>query len=167
MDFDSASTLNSAQAALYAMQGQPAGRFAAAASPPPPHLAAQASTSARQRPTTYHDLPPEILQRVAAHMSLFDIPNLSAVDKRTYHALQEWRLSWFCTRNASEGPVPDFTSVQRLLTEIEHIRAELMLRAEPLRALSQQLRRLPEEQQTAAFQQVFKAAGRVPRQGLQ
>lgn len=166
MEFDPASTPNSAQAALYAIPSQQAGRAAAAASLPPPRLAARANTSVPQRPTTYHDLPPEILQRVAAHMSLSDIPNLSAVDRRTYHALKDWRLSWFCTRNANKGPVPDLTSVQRLLTEIERIRAEPMLRAEPLQTLSKQLRNLPKAQQTAAFQQVFEAAGRVPRQGL-
>lgn len=62
--------------------------------------------------------------------------------------------------------MPNLTSVQRLLTEIERIRAEPTLRAKPLQTLSKQLSNLPEEQQTAAFQQVFEAAGRVPRQGL-
>lgn len=165
MNFDPASTPNSAQAVVYAIPSQH--RSAATASPPPPRLAARANTGIQQRPTTYHDLPPEILQRVAAHMSLYDIPDLSAVDRRTYHALKEWRLSWFCTRNANEGPVPDLTSVQQLLTEIERIRAEPMLRAEPLQTLSKQLSGLPEEQQRAAFQQVFEAAGRVPIRGLQ
>jgi hypothetical protein len=167
MDFDPASTPNSAQAALYAIPSQQAGRSVAAASPPSPRLATQANPSARQRPTTYHDLPPEILQRVAAHMPLYDIPDLSAVDRRTYHALKEWRLSWFCTRNADEVRLPDLASVQRLLAEIKRIRAEPTLRAKPLQTLSKQLSGLPEEQQTAAFQQVFEAAGRVPRQGLQ
>ncbi|MEJ2767704.1 F-box protein [Mycetohabitans sp. B46] len=170
MDFDPTFTANSAQVALYAMQSQQADRSAATAPPPSPRLAARANTSARQRPTTYHDLPPEILQQVAGHMPFDDIGNLSTVDKRTYHALQARRLSRLCCQRADatrfetqEG----FLQAQRLLAEIERI-PDPMLRAEPLRKLANCLIMLPEarQQKKAAFQQVFEAAGRVPEQGL-
>ncbi|MCG1041942.1 F-box protein [Mycetohabitans sp. B8] len=172
MDFDPTSTANSAQVALYAMQSQQADRSAATAPPPSPRLAARANTSVRQRPTTYHDLPPEILQQVADHMPFDDIGNLSTVDRRTYHALQERRLSRLCCQRAADATrfeTPEgFLRAQQLLAEIERIH-DPMLRAEPLRMLANCLITLPEErqQQKAAFQQVFEAAGRVPKQGLQ
>jgi hypothetical protein len=171
MDFDPTFTAHSHQVALYSMQNQQAGRSAAAVPPPSPRLAARVNTGVRQRPTTYHDLPPEILQQVADHMPFDDIGNLSTVDRRTYHALQERRLSRLCCQRADatrfetqEG----FLRAQQLLAEIERIQ-DPMLRAKPLRMLADCLITLPEErqQQKAAFQQVFEAAGRVPKQGLQ
>jgi hypothetical protein len=170
MDFDPTSTANSAQVALYAMQSQQAICSAAAAPPLTPRLAARANTYARQRPTTYHDLPPEILQRIADHMPLDDIGNLSTVDRRTYHALQERRLAWRCYKRISYANVPDLTSVQWLITEIERIRAEPILRAKPLQELWNPFNivsNFPEDQSTAAFQQIFESAGRVPKQGSQ
>ncbi|PPB84211.1 hypothetical protein B0O95_104163 [Mycetohabitans endofungorum] len=119
------------------------------------------------RPTTYHDLPPEIIQQLADHVPFDNIGNLSTVDRRTYRALQERRLSWLCCRRASYAREMDLASMQQLFAEIERIHAEPTLRVEPLDALWPRVSDLPEEQQLAAFQRFFEAAGRVPRQGLQ
>lgn len=162
MDFDPASTANSPQVALYAMQSQQADRSAAAAPPPSPRLAARANTSVRQRPTTYHDLPPEILQQVADHMLPDDLVNLSTVDRRTCNALQERRLSALCCqRAATRFPTAGFSQEQQLLADIERIQ-DPMLRAKPLQALGRQGHCNPE-----IFVPLFEAAGRVPKQGLQ
>lgn len=191
MDYDSNSTINSVQTALYATESQQAGRPAAAAPPRPPGLTVPASAGERpssmtgaaagsasrpmmhwatnrtSRPTTYHDLPLEIIQQLADHVPFDNIGNLSTVDRRTYRALQERRLSWLCCRRANSARDMDLASMQQLFAEIERIHAEPTLRAEPLDALWPRLSDLPEEQQLAAFQRFFEAAGRVPRQGLQ
>lgn len=190
MDYDSNSTINSVQTALYATESRQAGRPTTAAPPHPPGLTVPASaggqpssttgaaagsasrptmhwaTNRTSRPTTYHDLPPEIIQQLAAHLPFNDIGNLATVDRRTYRGLQERRLSWLCCRRAHYAREMDLASMQQLLAEIERIHAEPMLRAEPLDALWPRLSDLPEEQQLGAFQRFFEAAGRVPRQGL-
>lgn len=190
MDSDSNFTINSVQTALYATESQQAGR-PTAAPPNPPGLTVPASVRGQpsavtraaadsasrpmvhwaanrtSRPTTYHDLPPEIIQQLADHVPFGDIGNLATVDRRTYRALQERRLSWLCCRRARYAREMDLASMQQLLAEIECIYAEPTLRVEPLDALWPRLADLPEEQQLAAFQRFFEAAGRVPRQGLQ
>ncbi|MEJ2768020.1 hypothetical protein [Mycetohabitans sp. B46] len=116
-------------------------------------------------------------------MPFDDIGNLSIVDKQTYHVLRERWLSRRCWQRAKaarnvplcplesrDSPgmnVLDLASMQQLLTEIERIRVEPALRAEPLKALWPAIRAMRWEQQQAAFEQVFEAAGRVPTQGLQ
>ncbi|WXK34376.1 F-box protein [Mycetohabitans rhizoxinica] len=177
MDFDSNPAAHGAQMALYAMQNQQAGRSAAAAPPNLTSLAASSSMHARQRlmtcshndstgrPTTYDDLPPEILQQVADHMPFDDIGNLSTVNSQTYHTLQERRLSWLCRKRISHAGALDRTSVQQLLTEIERIGAD-SLRAELLQALWQRARR-QYKVKPEVFIAIFQAAGRVPKQGLQ
>ncbi|MCF2134062.1 MULTISPECIES: F-box domain-containing protein [Mycetohabitans] len=207
MDFDPNAASHSAQVALYAMESRQAGHPAAAAPPHVPKLAAAErarmpqhpttgllasatnsltdglATGRTSRPTTYHDLPPEVLQQVADHVPFDDIGNLSTVDKQTYHVLRERWLSRRCwqrakaARNVPLSPlesrddpgmnVLDHASMQQLLTEIERIRVEPALRAEPLKALWPAIRAMRWEQQQAAFEQVFEAAGRVPKQGLQ
>ncbi|WP_323072489.1 F-box protein [Mycetohabitans endofungorum] len=173
MDFDPNAASHSAQVALYAMESRQAGHPAAAAPPHVPKLAAAESarmlqhpttgllasatnsltdgltTGRTSRPTTYHDLPPEVLQQVAEHMPVDDMGNLSAVDKQTYHVLWERWLSRRCWQRAKAGrnvpfsplevrdvpgmnDVLDLASMQQLLTEIARIRVEPALRAEPL-----------------------------------
>ncbi|WP_338927086.1 F-box protein [Mycetohabitans endofungorum] len=163
MDFDLNTTLNNYPAYICTVEAcsQPA-----ALAPPPlkPPSSALANTLA-SRPTTYQDLPVEILQQVADYMPPDDIGNLSAVNSQTYHALQERRLSWLCRQRISHAGALDRTSVQQLLTEIERIGTG-SLRAELLQALWQRARRQyivkPE-----VFIAIFQAAGRVPKQGLQ
>jgi hypothetical protein len=189
MDFNLPPASDSPQVALYAMQSQQAGRSAAGAPPDASRLAVLRSPRVRQRlttdsltdatdrpanslasnqtrcPTTYYDLPPEILQQVAEHMPLCDMGHFSSTDRRTYHALQERRLSWLCCKRVHLAR--DLTSIQQLLGEIERIRAEPVLRAEPLSMLWPWILDLPKEQQPTAFQQVYEAAGRVPERGAQ
>lgn len=175
MDFDMNAASNSAQVAIYTMENQRAGRPAVAAPPDSVSQTASVSTRVLQRsttgqtsyPTTYRDLPAEILQEVADHMPFDDAGNLSTVSRRSYYALQERRLSWLCYQRAKHAKALNLASVQQLLAEIERIRAEPALRAEPLRALWPRILGLPEEQQQTAFQWIFEAAGHVPKQGLQ
>jgi hypothetical protein len=161
MDFDPASTANSPQVALYAMQSQQADRSAAAAPPFSPRLVARANTSVRQRPTTYHDLPPEILQQVADHMLPDDLVNLSTVDRRTCNALQERRLSALYCQRATHFRTEELPQAQQLLADIERIQ-DPMLRAKPLQVLGRQV-----DCKSEMFVPLFEAAGRVPKQGLQ
>lgn len=187
MDFDLNTALNNTQPAIYAVQNQQAGHpdttvpphtLTVPANIPEPQGSTTGSltgaahspvsglaTTQTSFPTTYHKLPPEILRQVSAHMPFDDISNLSPVNKGTYHALQERRLSWLCYQRAANAKALDLALVQQLLTEIERIR-EPMLRAKPFEALWPRLSSLPEEQQTAAFRQVFEAAGCVPKYGL-
>lgn len=163
MDFDLNTTLNNYPAYICTVEACPQ---PAASAPPPLKLPSRAlANTLASRPTTYHDLPAEILQQVADYMPPDDIGNLSAVNSQTYHALQERRLSWLCRQRISHAGALDRTSVQQLLTEIERIRAD-SLRAELLQALWHRARR-QFEVKPEVFIAIFQAAGRVPKQGLQ
>lgn len=175
MDFDTSAASNSAQVAIYTMENQRAGRPAVAAPPDSASQTTSVSTRVLQRsttgqisyPTTYRDLPAEILQEVAGHMPFDEVGNLSTVSRQSYYALQERRLSWLCYQRAKHAKALDLASMQQLLAEIERIRAEPALRAEPLQALWPRILGLPDEQRQTAFQRVFEAASHVPKQGLQ
>lgn len=173
------------QAAIFVMQERQAAQATAPSGAPLPNVLASASTRLpatkraaeswagdaprrRVRPrraTTYHDLPAEILQEIAAHVSFDDIGSLSTATRRTYCALREKRLSWLCCQRADNVYELDFESVQQLLGEIDRIRAEPALRAAPLEALWPRIPQLPDQQQLEAFKRVFEAAGRVPTLG--
>jgi hypothetical protein len=184
MEFDPNVAFGSTHVALYAMENQ-ASRPAAATPPRSACLVAPARASVQHLPVAgpstrgamnslvesrsmgYRELPPEILQLVANYTPFDDIGSLSGVDKGTYHALQEWRLSWLCRQRAEHVAALDLPSVQQLLTQLEDIRAKPMLRIQPLQALWRRaMKDLPDAQHPAAFQQIFEAAGRVPKHGL-
>ncbi|MCG1041211.1 hypothetical protein KQH60_00960 [Mycetohabitans sp. B8] len=189
MDFDPNLASTSAQVALYAMQSQQS-HHAAGAAPPgssrqmAPKNAytlkesmtcatenqvkepANDSTIIRKnRPTTYHDLPPDIIQQIAAYIPFHLIGDLSAVDRRTYHVLRERRLSYLCHTRASytNARTLDLTSALQLLADIERIRSNTALRAEPLMRLALQISNLPDEQKPTAFSLIFETADRMPK----
>lgn len=185
MELNTNFAFDSTPVAQYATENQQAGRPAAATLPCSPRLAARADTLVQQRlmaglstcgatnslaksRATYRELPPEILRQVATYTPFDGIGNLSSVDKGTYHALQEWRLSWLCRQRAENTAALDLTSMQQLLAKIESIHAEPMLRVQPIQALWRRVMSdLPDTQHPAAFRQMFEAAGRVPTYGLQ
>ncbi|MCG1018621.1 F-box protein [Burkholderia sp. b13] len=101
------------------MENQRAGRPAVAAPPDSVSQTASVSTRVLQRsttgqtsyPTTYRDLPAEILQEVAGHLPFDEAGNLSTVSRRSYYALQERRLSWLCYQRAKHAKALDLVSV--------------------------------------------------------
>ena len=109
--------------------------------------------NSKNRPTTYRDLPPEIIQQVADYLPFYLIGDLSTVDRRTYHVLREQRLRYLCYARAMRlgERTFDLTSVLQLLAEIERIRVNPALRAEPLRALGWLILDLPDAQKPTAF----------------
>ncbi|MCF7694673.1 F-box domain-containing protein [Mycetohabitans sp. B2] len=165
MGFDLNAALNHQQAYICVLETCPQ----PAASPPSSALV----NTLTSRPTTFHDLPAEILQQVADQMPAHDIGNLATVNSQTYHALQERRLGWLCHKRISHIAPLDRTgteihnraAVQQLLTEIERIRAE-PVRAELLQTLWQRAK-IQHEVKPEVFKAVFQAAGRLPKQGLQ
>ncbi|MEJ2769251.1 F-box domain-containing protein [Mycetohabitans sp. B46] len=189
MDFDPNLASTSAQVAMCAMQSQQ-NHHAAAAVPPgslrqvvpasactvkEPMICAtenQAKAPAndltvvrKNRPTTYRDLPPEIIQRVAGYVPFGSISDLATVDRRTYHVLREQRLRYLCYARALHLRDSNFdlASVLQVLAEIERIRANPALRAEPLSMLGELILDLPDAQQPTAFSLIFEAADRMPK----
>jgi hypothetical protein len=121
---------------------------------------ANGSTIVRKnRPTTYRDLPPEIIQQVTDYLPFDLIGDLSTVDRRTYHVLRERRLRYLCYARALHLKDNNFdlASVLQLLAEIERIRAHSALRAEPLRRLAWLILDLPGAQKSTAFALIFEA----------
>ncbi|WP_338861664.1 hypothetical protein IHE31_01890 (plasmid) [Mycetohabitans rhizoxinica] len=187
MDFDPNLASINAQVAMCAMQSQQ-NQHATAAAPPgslrqmapentctlkEPMICAtenqakepvNGSTIVRKnRPTTYRDLPLEIIQQVADYLPFDLIGDLSTVDRHTYHVLRERRLRYLCYARALHLKESNFdlASVLQLLAEIERIRAHSALRAEPLRRLAWLILDLPGAQKPTAFALIFEAADRM------
>lgn len=189
MDFDPNLASINAQVAMCAMQSQQNHHAATAAPPVSLRQVAPENTCtlkeplictaenqakepangstivSKNRPTTYRDLPPEIIQQVADYLPFYLIGDLSTVDRRTYHVLREQRLRYLCYARAMRLGERTFnlTSVLQLLAEIERIRVNPALRAEPLRTLGWLILDLPDAQKPTAFSLIFEAADRMPQ----
>ncbi|MCG1019307.1 MULTISPECIES: hypothetical protein [Burkholderiaceae] len=171
MDFDSIHAY-SAVADHYMLQQQIAvvgaappsliGSSALAVLPARQCAAQQSVSSAPRRATTFEDLPPEIMRRIAAHTSFDDMGSLSSATRRTYHALQDMRRSWLCYQRADNVYRLDSRRTQALLDEIERIDGEAILRAAPLEVLWPRIPELPQQHRAQTYKRIFDMAGRLP-----
>ncbi|MCG1042056.1 hypothetical protein KQH60_05550 [Mycetohabitans sp. B8] len=162
MDFDLNAALNDYQAYIYALEARPT---PAASAPPPPQLpsAAWANPSAK-RPTTYQDLPTEVIARIGDYVPVQDVMPFSTVDRRTYYAMQTRRLIHNYWQRAKQAAT--FQSIHRLLDEMDGTLADPAQYTEPLDALCQRLKTL-KAGRTRVFKRLFAAAQRIPQDGVQ
>ncbi|WP_368669333.1 hypothetical protein [Mycetohabitans sp. B8] len=116
-------------------------------------------------PATYHDLPRELIERIGDYVPVQDVRNFSAVDRRTYHAMQSRRLVYRYWQRANQAV--SLASVNQLLNEMDGTLADPAQHVEPLDALRQRLQALPEAEQGEAFKRLFAAAQRIPKDGVQ
>ncbi|WP_338910781.1 hypothetical protein [Mycetohabitans rhizoxinica] len=164
MDFDLNAALNDYQAYICALESCPQ----PAASALPPTLKPASGELAKpltSRPTTYHDLPSELIQQIGNYVPVQDVENFSAVDRRTYHAMQTRRLVYRYWQRANQAV--SLASLNQLLNEMDGTLADPVQHVEPLDALRQRLQALPEAEQGEAFKRLFAAAQRIPKHGLQ
>ncbi|WP_338926649.1 hypothetical protein IHE33_04670 [Mycetohabitans endofungorum] len=164
MDFDLHAALNDYRAYMCALEACPQ----SAASAPPPILkpASGGLTSpSASRPTTYHDLPPELIQQIGDYVPVQDVGNFSTVDRRTYHAMPSRRLVYRYWQRANQAV--SLASVNQLLSEMDGTLADPAQHVEPLEALRQRLEALPYREQGEAFKRVYAAAQRIPKDGVQ
>ncbi|MCG1047298.1 hypothetical protein [Mycetohabitans sp. B6] len=162
MDFDLNAALNDYQTYICALEARPT---PAASSPPPPQLpsAAWANPSAK-RPTTYQDLPSEVIARIGDYVPVQDVMSFATVDRRTYYAMQTRRLVHSYWQRAKQAVT--FQSIHRLLDEMDGTLADPAQYAEPLDALCQRLKML-KAGRTRVFKRLFAAAQRIPQDGVQ
>ncbi|WP_338927136.1 hypothetical protein IHE33_14175 (plasmid) [Mycetohabitans endofungorum] len=164
MDFDLHAALNDYQAYMCALESCPQ----PAASAPPPTLKTASSGLANpsaSRPTTYHDLPRELIERIGDYVPIQDVGNFSAVDRRTYHAMQSRRVVYRYWQRANQAV--SLASVNQLLSEMGSTLADPAQHVEPLDALRQRLEALPYREQGEAFKRMYAAAQRIPKDGVQ
>ncbi|WP_338910288.1 hypothetical protein [Mycetohabitans rhizoxinica] len=164
MDFDLNTALNDYQAYICALELYPQ----AAASAPPPTLKPASGALANplaSRPTTYHDLPLELIQQIGDCVPVQDVGNFSAVDRRTYHAMHSRRVVYRYWQRANQ--VVSLASVNQLLNEMDGTLADPAQHVEPIEALRQRLEALPYREQGEAFKRMYAAAQRIPKDGVQ
>ncbi|MCG1043309.1 hypothetical protein KQH60_12470 [Mycetohabitans sp. B8] len=164
MDFDLHAALNDYPAYMCALESCPQ----PATSAPPPTLKPASGGLANlpaSRPTTYHDLPRELIERIGDYVPVQDVGNFSAVDRRTYHAMQSRRLVYRYWQRANQAV--SLASVNQLLSEMGSTLADPAQHVEPLDALRQRLEALPYREQGEAFKRVYAAAQRIPKEGVQ
>jgi hypothetical protein len=165
MDLDINDALNAVKSAVYATDGRYS--VQAAAAPPRPartdHVVCSTALPAPASRTTYDDLPPEVIQQIASHLSYDDIAQLSALNQRSYQILRERRLAWHSCQQIDT--VVDLASLQQLLDQTQDIQFEPSLRLDPIVALWCRLPRLPAAEQPEAFKRLFRAADGIPGHG--
>jgi hypothetical protein len=164
MDCDLNAALNDYQAYMRALESCPQ----AAASAPPPTLKRASGALANplaSRPTTYHDLPPELIQQIGDYVPVQEVGNFSAVDRRTYHAMHSRRLVYRYWQRANQ--VVSLASVKQLLSEMGSTLVDSAQHVGPLDALRQRLEALPYRERGEAFKRVYAAAQRIPKDGVQ
>ncbi|MCG1043538.1 hypothetical protein KQH60_13760 [Mycetohabitans sp. B8] len=164
MDFDLHAALNDYQAYMCALESCP--QPAASALPPTlkPASGGLANPPASQ-PTTYRDLPRELIERIGDYVPVQDVGNFSAVDRRTYHAMQSRRLVYRYWQRANQAV--SLASVNQLLSEMGSTLADPAQHVEPIEALRQRLEALPYREQGEAFKRMYAAAQRIPKDGVQ
>ncbi|MCG1042899.1 hypothetical protein KQH60_10270 [Mycetohabitans sp. B8] len=160
MDFDLNALLNPFQNYAYTVDTRPK---SAASAPPPPPSGALANLPARQ-PTTYHDLPPELIARIGKYLPIQDVMPFSTVDWRTYRAMQVERQIYRYWQQAKQAV--SLESMNQLLDEMDGTLKNPTQQTAPIDALCQRLQALPENEQVDAFKRVFAAAQRIPQDGV-
>jgi hypothetical protein len=162
MDFDLNAALNDYRAYICALESCP--QPAASAPPRQPSASGALINTSASRPTTYQDLPPELIERIGDYVPVQDVGNFSAVDRRTYHTMQSRRLVYRYWQQANQ--VESLESINRILEEMDSALKDPAQHVEPLEALRQRLKELPWDEQTEAFKRVFAAAQRIPKDGV-
>ncbi|MCG1041813.1 hypothetical protein KQH60_04195 [Mycetohabitans sp. B8] len=164
MDFDLNAALNDYQAYMCALESCP--QPAASALPPTLKLTSgELASPPASRPTTYRDLPRELIEQVGDYVPVQDVGSFSAVDRRTYHAMQSRRVVYRYWQRANQAV--SLASVNQLLSEMDGTLADPAQHVEPLDALRQRLEALPYREQGEAFKRVYAAAQRIPKDGVQ
>jgi hypothetical protein len=161
MDFDLNAALN--YPASYICAGQTGQRPATSTPPRPPSDDALTHASLT-RSTTYDDLPSELISRIGDYVPIQDVTSFATVDRRTYHAMQTRRLVHRYWQRANQAV--SLASVNQLLDEMGGALSNPAQHVEPIDALSQRLRALPEAERVDAFKCVFAAAERIPQDGV-
>lgn len=127
MDFDLNAALNDYQTYICALEARPT-PAASAAPPPQPPSTAWSNPSAK-RPTTYQDLPTEVIARIGDYVPVQDVMSFATVDRRTYHAMQTRRLVHSYWQRAKQAVT--FQSIHRLLDEMDGTLADPAQYADP------------------------------------
>ncbi|MEJ2769291.1 hypothetical protein IHE30_12295 [Mycetohabitans sp. B46] len=162
MDFDLNAALNDYRAYICALESCP--QPAASAPPRQPSASGALINTSASRPTTYQDLPPELIERIGDYVPVQEVSNFSAVDRRTYHTMQSRRLVYRYWQRANQ--VTSLESINRILEEMDSVLKDPAQHVEPLEALRQRLKVLPWDEQSEAFKRVYAAAQRIPKDGV-
>ncbi|WP_368669307.1 hypothetical protein [Mycetohabitans sp. B8] len=120
--------------ASYLCAGQ-AGQQPAASTPPQPPSDNPLTPPLPTRPTTYDDLPSELIARIGDYVPIQDVMPFATVDRRTYHAMQTRRLVHRYWQRANQAV--SLASVNQLLNEIGGALSNPAQHVEPIDALSQ------------------------------
>ncbi|WP_338927148.1 hypothetical protein IHE33_14255 (plasmid) [Mycetohabitans endofungorum] len=163
MDFDLNAVLNDSRVFICASESYPQ-----PTAPVPSPLRPPSGVSVNlpvKRPTTYYELPLELIERIGDYVPVQDVRNFSAVDRRTYYATQRRRQTYSYWQRASQAV--SLASVKQLLEEMDGALSEPTQHIEPIEALRQRLQALPEDDLVEAFKRLFMAADRIPKEGVQ
>ncbi|WP_237070425.1 hypothetical protein [Mycetohabitans sp. B2] len=136
MDFDLNAALNDSRAFICASKAYPQ---PTAPLKPPSGILVDLPV---KRPTTYYELPLELIARIGDNVPVQDVKNFSTVDRRTYHAMQSRRRIYSYWQRASQAV--SLASVEKLLEEMDGTLSEPAQHIEPIEALRQRLQALPE-----------------------
>ncbi|WP_235090881.1 MULTISPECIES: hypothetical protein [Mycetohabitans] len=164
MEFDLNTALNDSSAYVCTLASVPSPTAPSPSPSPQPPRAAWANPRFKQ-PTTYQDLPTEVIARIGDYVPVQDVIPFSTVNRRTYHAMQTRRLVHRYWQRAQQAVSRE--SVNQLLNEMDGTLANPAQHAEPLDALRQRLRALPEGDCADVFKRVFAAAQCIPQEGVQ
>lgn len=162
MEFDLNTALNDSSAYVCTLASVPS-PTAPSPSPQPPR-ASWANPRFKQ-PTTYQDLPTEVIARIGDYLPVQDVIPFSTVNRRTYHAMQTRRLVHRYWQRAQQAVSRE--SVNQLLNEMDGTLANPAQHAEPLDALRRRLRALPKAGRVDVFKRLYAAAQRIPQDGVQ
>ncbi|MCG1040345.1 MULTISPECIES: hypothetical protein [Burkholderiaceae] len=163
MDFDLNAALNDYQAYICALEARPTP--AASAAPPPQPSNAALTPLLTKQPTTYQDLPTEVIARIGDYVPVQDVMPFATVDRRTYYAMQTRRLVHSYWQRAKQAVT--FESINCLLDEMDGTLADPAQHVEPMDALCQRLRALHRADRGDVFKRLFAAAQRIPQDGVQ
>jgi hypothetical protein len=163
MDFDLNAALNDSPAYICASESCP--QPAASATPPPQLSSAALANPSARRPTTYQDLPSELIARIGDYIPVQDVMRLSTVNRRTYDAMQTRRLVHRYWQRANQAVSVE--SFNQLLNEMDGTLVDPAQHAEPLDVLCQRLRVVYCSKYADVFKRLFAAAQRIPQNGVQ
>lgn len=157
-------TLNDYRSYIYALEVY---QKPSAASMPPQHKPADVALANPpvDRPTTYNDLPPEVILRIGSHVPIQDVGSFGAVDSRTYHLMKERRTVWRFWRRAERAV--SLSAVKTIIWDLSGLIEDPEQRVEPIEMLQQRLKVLPRAERVEAFQWLCEATDDMPKKGAQ
>ncbi|MCG1017843.1 MULTISPECIES: hypothetical protein [Burkholderiaceae] len=164
MDLDLNAALNDYRTYVYALEVY---QKPSAASMPPQQKPADVALTdlPADRPTTYNDLPPEVILRIGSHVPIQDVGSFGAVNSQTYYLMKDRRTVWRFWRRAERAV--SLSAVKTIIWDLSGLIEDPEQRVEPIEMLRQRLMALPRAERVEAFQRLYSAADGIPKEGAQ